>query len=337
MSTTSYSITVSPTDSPSTVYFTGVFVVRNSDNVVLNVYSTANPSTDLLIHNLAELEAYTPNRIGPLAFFDPTFVVSPTQYIFRAYIKNFDFTLDRTMYNYGSGENTISKFLLISDKMFSTNTYHYSFSTIPNPNDGSPPIPLNITQTISLYNGGGGGGGEHACYEKGTRILMSDSCEKLIEKIEVGDIVMTYAHGPKRVVRIGSELIQNNPKIWYRSLFRHKESGLTVTGGHSILVNSFNPVEQTIVDQFNYPVRQIDGMYTLLSTFAYSRFEQLQDNDIHVIYHFVVESDNAQRQYGVYANGILSETISLNDFNDSFGKKNVDGVVSIESEKISCA
>jgi hypothetical protein len=121
-------------------------------------------------------------------------------------------------------------------------------------------------------------------------------------------------------------------------LFVHKESGLTITGGHSILVESLSPVEENIIRETNYPKRKIDGMYTLLSTIACSRFEQVKDNVRCKIYHFVVESDDHSRQYGVYANGILSETISYDVFVQSFERStDIETLLPFESEKIMCA
>jgi hypothetical protein len=319
-------------NSSSVTIFSGTIVVSGS--TITNIYSTANPSTDLLIHNLSEYQAVFSNYSPPFWTFNTPTYDSASGYITDTYIVQTADMLYQPTVPMGAGTGTVVAFTFNHSPAPEEQIVALNADNGPVTVTGAPPP--NIVVTYTGFGGGGGGGGP-ACYEKGTRILMGDSTEKSIEEMSVGDIVMTYAHGPKRVVRIGSEVIQNNPKKWYNSLFRHKESGLTVTGGHSILVNSFNPVEQSIVDQIEYPVRQIDGMYALLSTIACSRFEQLQDNDMHVIYHFVVESDNADRQYGVYANGVLSESISLNDFNETLGKKNMSDMISIESEKISCA
>ncbi len=334
MSTSEYSILIKPTDSPANTYFSGRFIVRNSDNVILNVYSTANPSVDLLIHDQSELLGVLTNFTPPggFVFYEPTFVSS--SYVFRAYLKNIDITIDRTLYNfYGVNENTVAVYLLGELAFRPFNTSYNAFSTVPNPGDGSLPTPLYTTQTITPYSSP-----SPPCYAEGTRILMEDSTEKTIENLCVGDIVMTYTHGPRRVTHVGCVDFINDPKKWYNCLFVHKESGLTITGGHSILVESLSPVEENIIRETNYPKRKIDGMYTLLSTIACSRFEQVKDNVRCKIYHFVVESDDHSRQYGVYANGILSETISYDVFVQSFERStDIETLLPFESEKIMCA
>ncbi len=328
-------------DGSSVTIFSGTIVVDGSNNIT-NLYSTANPSTDLLVHSLAELQAILVNFTPPSWTFNTPTYDPVNGYLLDVYmIHNNDITYQPTA-PVGVGSGTVVVYSIThntpppitglppSDDLSALNDYNSAVTTT-----GMPPPSLTITYTGF---GGGGGGGGASCYAEGTRILMEDSTEKSIENLRVGDMVMTYAHGPRRVTHIGSVDLVNDPKKWYNCLFVHKESGLTITGGHSILVGSLNPVEEKIIREINYPIREIDGMYTLLSTIACSRFEQVKDNIRCKIYHFVVESDDHSRQYGVYANGVLSETISYDVFAQSFERNmNVVEKSYVESEKIMCA
>uniref|UniRef100_A0A6C0LNJ6 Fibronectin type-III domain-containing protein n=1 Tax=viral metagenome TaxID=1070528 RepID=A0A6C0LNJ6_9ZZZZ len=57
---------------------------------------------------------------------------------------------------------------------------------------------------------------------------------------------------------------------------------------------------------------QIDGKYLLLASVS-KDFEKLENQDIYTWYHFSLENDGEDdRRYGVWANGILSETPSKN-------------------------
>ena len=46
-------------------------------------------------------------------------------------------------------------------------------------------------------------------------------------------------------------------------------------------------------------------------------FESVNDNNKYTLYHLVLESQDVNKQFGIYANGILSETMSINIFNQS--------------------
>ena len=40
--------------------------------------------------------------------------------------------------------------------------------------------------------------------------------------------------------------------------------------------------------------------------------EKINNEDIYELYHLVLENDNEYGQYGIYSNGILSESMSYN-------------------------
>lgn len=43
--------------------------------------------------------------------------------------------------------------------------------------------------------------------------------------------------------------------------------------------------------------------------------KNLLDGDKLYYYHFVLESNNNEQQYGIYSNGLLIETMSINYYN----------------------
>ena len=59
---------------------------------------------------------------------------------------------------------------------------------------------------------------------------------------------------------------------------------------------------------------KIDDKF-LLMAFADERFEKVYDNKEYELYQIILEHSDNSGRYGVYANGLLSETMSLNTFN----------------------
>jgi hypothetical protein len=57
----------------------------------------------------------------------------------------------------------------------------------------------------------------------------------------------------------------------------------------------------------------IDDKYLLLSCVS-KDFKKLENNNLYNYYHFVLENSGNDERYGVWANGILTETPSKNFF-----------------------
>jgi hypothetical protein len=87
---------------------------------------------------------------------------------------------------------------------------------------------------------------------------------------------------------------------------------LYVTGSHAILYDSLTEWEQwkmeNLQEKFNIDYSlTLDGKKKLIAYYD-SRFEEVQDKGLFSIYHLVLESKTADRNYGIYANGILVES-----------------------------
>ncbi len=165
-------------------------------------------------------------------------------------------------------------------------------------------------------------GATTTCFNHGTKILsLINDIEAWVpvESLNIGDLVMTYLHGPRPITHIFKGVMINNPAIWHTCMYKGQKAGfepLLVTGGHGLLVDYLTEKEQAKQQKFwgrNEVV--IDDKIVILAPVS-AEFTQIKDRDIYTYYHFVVENDgDDDRRYGVYANGFLTETPSKNQAN----------------------
>jgi hypothetical protein len=124
----------------------------------------------------------------------------------------------------------------------------------------------------------------------------------------------------------------NDPSTWYcmHKMAMNEENAkkglleeLIVTGNHSILVSDLGEyaAENTRVLK---GIPKIDDKYLLLSCVS-KDFEKIQDKEIYTYYHFALEHNkNKDEQFGIWANGILTETMSVNKFLRKFNNNELD-------------
>jgi hypothetical protein len=163
------------------------------------------------------------------------------------------------------------------------------------------------------------------CFNEGTKILCLNSLMKeeyiLIEDLKKGDVVKSYLHGYRRIESIGKNSMINNPEHFNLSMYKMAktpENGLTddliVTGGHSILVDDLGEYYDENKIRFKGKIPKIDDKFLLLC-FLTKDFVQLTDTNKYTYYHLVLENNgNNDERFGIWANGILTETISKNQF-----------------------
>ena len=85
---------------------------------------------------------------------------------------------------------------------------------------------------------------------------------------------------------------------------------LIITGCHSILVDSFTSEEQKEkVTEVNGNTYVTDRKYRLPAC-ADSRASIYETHGTYTIYHVALENDDSNKNYGIYANGLLVETCS---------------------------
>lgn len=184
---------------------------------------------------------------------------------------------------------------------------NYIFKLMYYNGDANVPIQtLNVTFNL-----------EAPCFNEGTEILMlKDSKEEYvpIQTLKRGDLVKSYKHGYRKIELIGKNKMKNNPEDFGQCMYRMKKTesnGLTqdlmLTGWHSILVDDLGDCKE---ENELYVTGMIEDKHLLLSSVS-KDFEKVESYESFTIYHFCLENDGDDtRRYGVYANGILSETPS---------------------------
>jgi hypothetical protein len=165
------------------------------------------------------------------------------------------------------------------------------------------------------------------CFNEGTKILCLN--QELfdeyipIEDLQLGNYVKTFKHGYRKIVKIIKGSFYNNPNNWNMCMYKmvkneeNEENGLLedliVTGSQSILVDSIE--EKELNEQlFSRPTPMIDNKYLLLAA-ASPQFEQITTKKPFIYYHLVLDNeDDDEVMYGIWANGILTETPSKQYF-----------------------
>jgi hypothetical protein len=163
------------------------------------------------------------------------------------------------------------------------------------------------------------------CFNEGTKILCLNSEKEEeyipIEDLKKGDLVKSYLHGYRKIDSIGKNSMINNPEHFNLSMYKMEktlENGLTddliVTGGHSILVDDLGDYYAENEVKFKGKIPKIDDKIFLLCSLS-KDFIQLTDTNKYTYYHLVLENNgNNDERFGIWANGILTETISKNQF-----------------------
>jgi hypothetical protein len=162
------------------------------------------------------------------------------------------------------------------------------------------------------------------CFNEGTKILcLNKNFEEEyipIENLRKGDLVKSYKHGYRKIDLIGKNIMINNPEKFNECMYKMEkteENGLIedliVTGGHSILVDDLGNFKEENDKIFGRTI-MIDDKYLLLSAVS-NDFKKLENTDLYTYYHFILENNgNNDERFGVWANGILTETSSKKQF-----------------------
>ena len=167
-------------------------------------------------------------------------------------------------------------------------------------------------------------GGPVICFKEGSKIL-TDKGYQLVQDLRKGDLVKTLKHDFVPINMIGKKEI-NNPSLKERikdqlykcsnDKFPEVFEDLVITGCHSILINNCvtpKQIEQTkevlggiyiTDDKFRMPacIDERTSVYEVAGKFT--------------IYHIALDHDNYYMNYGIYANGLLVESISQRGIKD---------------------
>jgi len=161
-----------------------------------------------------------------------------------------------------------------------------------------------------------------SCFNYGTKILClkSDTEEYIqIQDLVKGDLVKTYLHGFKKIEFIGKDILINNFDSNFNCMYKMEKTDdnkliedLIITGAHSILVDELNENQEEYIKSIGDRLK-IDDKYLLLSCVS-PDFKKIETNKLYTYYHFTIEDTDENKQYGIYANGILTESQSKKDF-----------------------
>jgi surface protein len=156
---------------------------------------------------------------------------------------------------------------------------------------------------------------DRPCFDASTKILtIKDGKEEYVPicLLKEGDIVQTYKHGPKPIKYIGTTRITLNGlgDDYTLKMYRMKKTGgmiddLLVTGRHSMLVDDWSN-HYCENRRSEVSTGKIDDKYVLGAAYS-NLFKEEKQKKIYNIYHLEIDGEN--QRYGIYANGVLAETL----------------------------
>ena len=161
------------------------------------------------------------------------------------------------------------------------------------------------------------------CFLEGTKILcLKDDVETYmpIETMRTGTLVKTRLDGYKKVELIGKNIIVNpghsdrvEARLYKLSPSQYSElhEDLFITGAHSVLVETITDKQREELTKQVGKIFITDKKYRLMAMFD-ERAEPWASEGTYTIWHFALEHTNIVMNYGVYANGLLVETCSIN-------------------------
>ena len=85
------------------------------------------------------------------------------------------------------------------------------------------------------------------------------------------------------------------------------EEPLIITGGHSILVDDLGLFKEENEKWFHGGTNKIDDKYLLLATVS-KDFVEIKDGSEFEYYHLLLENEDENGQYGIWANDVLTES-----------------------------
>jgi len=153
------------------------------------------------------------------------------------------------------------------------------------------------------------------CFHENTQILTSKGYTN-IQHLSKGDLIKTYRHGYVPLHTLITQTIHTGNKptnqlyICDKNDFHELTEDLVLTGGHSILVDEMTneEIERTI--EIMGKIFTIDDKYRLPA--CANKKTKPYPHGTYKIYHIALDHEDETQAYGIYANGLLVESCSIN-------------------------
>jgi len=165
------------------------------------------------------------------------------------------------------------------------------------------------------------------CFKEGSLILTIDGYVP-IQNLRTGDLVKTLTKGYLPINIIGKKTINNKlsnlpiDRLFVCTNENYPEifEDLYITGLHSILVDDITKKQHEIITELHNLDRndifKTEGKYRL-PVFLDEKAHQYGIEEEVTIYHLALDNEDEDNNYGIYANGLLVETTSINLLKDS--------------------
>lgn len=155
---------------------------------------------------------------------------------------------------------------------------------------------------------------------EGTKILCIVNGNEVylpIQELKHGTLVKTLKSGVKRVQMIGSSTMRTGEEdkfyIYTKENCEELTEDIIVTGRYCALVDSLTPEQNEQSVQLSADVSLVEGKQRLMACFD-PRAREFSEDRIFTIWHIVLENIYRLKNYGIYANGLLSESTSRDSF-----------------------
>ena len=160
------------------------------------------------------------------------------------------------------------------------------------------------------------------CFLEGSKILSfnpqtNEEIYVPIETLRKGDLIKTFMSGYKPIAYIGRKPL-NNPaetperrdRLYGLYSENPQDEPLYLTGRHSTL-HPYLPPEQLEIIKLDMGNIYVTENHYRLPTHLDPRSKPYTDNNPVTIWHFALEHEHTGYNYGVYANGFLVESTSI--------------------------
>lgn len=164
------------------------------------------------------------------------------------------------------------------------------------------------------------------CFAKGTKILcLIDDKEQYvpIETLKAGTLVKTLGCGYKKLKVLAWCKFRNTSNTMCEPKCRMYKlpvgsvpdlfEPLFISSHHSILVDEMSEAEIKITLERKHNMKEIGGK-KLVMAYNSDKCVPVFDDEEYEFFHVVLEGEKKSTQYGIWANGILTESLTMKTF-----------------------